>query len=469
VHHTQSFLKQQLLASLAPKACSSSEQEPSPPKQEDVHFQSWHNSNEVTVNEVTAVEMCETNRNLLKTDPDREGPRPKLVSTKPSLPNASFLKQSTRIVREDSDMDSVHTSELDRQDEKDTPPKGDDRGPGFRTRRMDTKASAVQETPRQTKKENLRSLKEYAYFIILPDDPFRKRWDVLIAVILVFTAVVTPYRIAMYDNDSLTYVLVDASIDFLFLIDIGLNFFMGYYDINDDLVDQRRVITKSYLQTWFSIDLVSVLPINYMFGTGGNFNSLARITRLPKLYRLVKVFRLIRLMKVVRERNNLIKYVSDVFKISAGFERLVLFAIFSFLIMHIGSCFWIIQAKLSDDYFNTWLFANAYIDKTNFEVYIASFYFLVATITTVGFGDIHGGTTQERIMCIIFMFIGVISFSFAIGSLSSIVQTIDSRESKLKDKLMTLNKIKRQYGLEPEIYRRLKMALKYDHSRNSQG
>ena len=55
------------------------------------------------------------------------------------------------------------------------------------------------------------------------------------------------------------------------------------------------------------------------------------------------------------------------------------------------------------------------------ELYITSIYFTVTTITTVGYGDITGVNTLERAVSIIIMIIGVVSFSFATGSLSSIL------------------------------------------------
>ena len=61
----------------------------------------------------------------------------------------------------------------------------------------------------------------------------------------------------------------------------------------------------------------------------------------------------------------------------------------------------------------------------NFDLYIASFYFTVATITTVGYGDIHAYSTNEFIVGIIFKIIGVIGFSFASGMLSAIIQNMD--------------------------------------------
>lgn len=46
-------------------------------------------------------------------------------------------------------------------------------------------------------------------------------------------------------------------------------------------------------------------------------------------------------------------------------------------------------------------------------------------------------------MCIILMCIGVFAFSFSIGSLSSVLSTLDTRKAYLKEKMVTLNKIRR--------------------------
>jgi len=80
------------------------------------------------------------------------------------------------------------------------------------------------------------------------------------------------------------------AIDFIFFIDIILNFFMGYYDSNEELVDSRPKIIKSYLKTWFIIDIVSIFPISMILNTA-SYSSLARIARLPKLYRLIRIFK----------------------------------------------------------------------------------------------------------------------------------------------------------------------------------
>jgi len=47
----------------------------------------------------------------------------------------------------------------------------------------------------------------------------------------------------------------------------------------------------------------------------------------------------------------------------------------------------------------------------------------------VGYGDIHAYSIGEKIMSIFLMIIGVIAFSFATGSLSSIISNYDASQA----------------------------------------
>lgn len=126
--------------------------------------------------------------------------------------------------------------------------------------------------------------------MILPDDPFKKKWDLIIAFMLIFTALVSPYRIAFVDVDTLEWTVIETLIDCIFGVDLLLNFFFAYYDNQDDVVDGRKKIAMSYLYGWFFIDLLTILPISQIMNTS-DFGNLAKIARLPKLYRLIKVLR----------------------------------------------------------------------------------------------------------------------------------------------------------------------------------
>ena len=72
----------------------------------------------------------------------------------------------------------------------------------------------------------------------------------------------TPYRIAFYTTDDMTWITIDFFIDAFFFVDMVLNFFMAYYNDTDEIVDDRRMIANHYLKSWFVIDIATVIPIS---------------------------------------------------------------------------------------------------------------------------------------------------------------------------------------------------------------
>jgi hypothetical protein len=69
-------------------------------------------------------------------------------------------------------------------------------------------------------------------------------------------------------------------------------------------------------------------------------------------------------------------------------------------------------------------------------------------------------------MSIVIMFVGVCAFSLALGSLTSVLTTLDSKEAKLKEKLMILEELRAEYQINYRTYIKLRKAVKFDHSRN---
>ena len=117
--------------------------------------------------------------------------------------------------------------------------------------------------------------------------------------------------------------------------------------------------------------------------------------------------------------------------IGLGYERLFFFFLIFLILTHIATCLWIILASFIDENFKgTWVASKDAENFNPYELYVISFYWTVSTITTVGYGDISGTNTVERIFCSIAMLVGVISFSFANGALASIISNSDHADAK---------------------------------------
>ena len=50
----------------------------------------------------------------------------------------------------------------------------------------------------------------------------------------------------------------DNVVNYLFMVDMGFNFITAYYDLDNVLVTNNKYIIKTYLKSWFIIDLCSV-------------------------------------------------------------------------------------------------------------------------------------------------------------------------------------------------------------------
>ena len=83
------------------------------------------------------------------------------------------------------------------------------------------------------------------------------------------------------------------------------------------------------------------------------------------------------------------------------------------------------------------------------------------TLTTVGYGDMNPYTTAERLTSIVFMIFGVAIYSYTIGSLTTILSQTDSRNRRLKGKLLALDEFALSVDMSPDLYYRVKRIIKY--------
>lgn len=100
-----------------------------------------------------------------------------------------------------------------------------------------------------------------------------------------------------------------------------------------------------------------------------------------------------------------------------------------------------------------------YQDYGDYDLYITALYFTVTTIVTVGYGDITPKNSPEMCFVIFLMLIGVGSFSFATGALSSIIAALDSKETDLREKMQTLAEIQKDYVIDSELFNELSRAV----------
>jgi predicted branched-subunit amino acid permease len=79
------------------------------------------------------------------------------------------------------------------------------------------------------------------------------------------------------------------------------------------------------------------------------------------------------------------------------------------------------------------------------DMYTVSLYWVVQTIATVGYGDVSLQNTNERGFALTIMIIGVLAFSYASGTLTSMIMDLDFKNMIFNKRIKTLENIRKIY------------------------
>lgn len=141
----------------------------------------------------------------------------------------------------------------------------------------------------------------------MPNSRFKVGWNFLMILLLLYVATVQIYIMAFMpdtfssDIDTSAVILntlsdkINNTIDFLFFIDIGINFISAYERSDTDLTLETRfkLIAINYLAGFFIIDLVSALPLQTIYNLVNKQQSKnLLVVRTLKVLRIVKIVKL---------------------------------------------------------------------------------------------------------------------------------------------------------------------------------
>jgi hypothetical protein len=94
------------------------------------------------------------------------------------------------------------------------------------------------------------------------------------------------------------------------------------------------------------------------------------------------------------------------------------------------TCLFIFLGKNS---YPNWIIKLNIQDESHINIFLASLYFIIVTITTVGYGDITGDTIPEIIFQVLLLIIGTIAYSFIISYISNYIIKSNKKSMTLKN------------------------------------
>jgi hyperpolarization activated cyclic nucleotide-gated potassium channel 1 len=132
--------------------------------------------------------------------------------------------------------------------------------------------------------------------------------------------------------------------------------------------------------------------------------------------------------------------------------RLIAFLIGVLVMTHFVACLWYFSARFNDFDYDTWVYRNNYLDKEKGYLYLVALYWSLTTLTTVGYGDINAVSETELVLCLIWMMFGVGTYSFIIGTLTSVLSNYDARQALIDKRIKFMDMYAKEQRLPVNLY-----------------
>lgn len=144
-----------------------------------------------------------------------------------------------------------------------------------------------------------------------------------------------------------------------------------------------------------------------------------------------------------------------------GVKRVIALTITFFLVCHIAACIWIRISDINSHNDVFWIENFQVTDKTEPQLYVIAYYFIVSTFSTQGYGDFYPNTTYERVYVILLELFGIALFSIVTGAIISMVQEKLQQDSELHNIIDKLDNLKREFKMGIGLYDITKQSIRY--------
>lgn len=302
------------------------------------------------------------------------------------------------------------------------------------------------------------STKENWYGLLYPGTPQRSIYDFVQVVAVLYTCFIVPLRLA-FDSHAEAWSLVfmwDLLIDTGFILDIVYNFNAYYLDDSQAVVSDKARIRAKYMRTWFVLDFVASFPIDYIVrAAGGSQDSdeWMRNFRLLRLSRLARTTRLLRALKAKRFQafNSMVHTKLIQHPVMMMMWQMFRFWFFIFglshfiacVFLHMGRSVSLLQQPGSTDV-NSWLDPD-YVDRIYFThdapagtetaQYWDALYWVIATMSSVGYGDICAHNVNEKAFSVFVMVLGGFMWAYVIALFSEVLSAAMENQRRYQGKV----------------------------------
>jgi len=307
------------------------------------------------------------------------------------------------------------------------------------------------------------------WLVVDPAGAFKHMWDGLTLMCVVYDVFVIPYRFCFAAAATGPWLIWETFETTFFMVDVFVSMITAYSsDFTGVLVIDPRRCMMHYFIGWFTFDAVVAFPYDWVLGTGGDGRSDLSILRIFKYARFLRVLRLLK-VKARAKTSSLMRMIEEsaLLMTTVGLLKIWVMAI---LPCHFSACLWYyigfigFDKAAGPDSVESWLKqlpedVQAMVPDPDgtphgwdaVNLYQVAAYFVLVTMTTVGYGDMSPRNQKERWFCTFLLFESMVVFSTFVGLMNSVLIEIYAASSYGRHRLIQLAQYMRWRNVTGEL------------------
>ncbi|XP_035019743.2 potassium/sodium hyperpolarization-activated cyclic nucleotide-gated channel 2 [Hippoglossus stenolepis] len=310
-------------------------------------------------------------------------------------------------------------------------------------------------------------LKSAGTWIIHPYSDFRFYWDLLMLMLMMGNLIVLPVGITFFrDENTASWIIFNVVSDTLFMVDLVLNFRTGIVkeDSTEILLDPRAIRQK-YLKSWFLVDFVSSIPVDYIFLMVDSLESevyrTARALRIVRFTKILSLLRLLRLSRLIRYIHQWEEIFHMTYDLASAMVRIVNLIGMMLLLCHWDGCLQFLVPMLQDFPPDCWVSKNLMVNDTWGVQYSYALFKAMSHMLCIGYGAQAPEGMTDVWLTMLSMIVGATCYAMFIGHATALIQSLDSSRRQYQEKYKQVEQYMSFHKLPADV--RQKIHEYYEH------
>ncbi|XP_032886873.1 potassium/sodium hyperpolarization-activated cyclic nucleotide-gated channel 1 [Amblyraja radiata] len=320
---------------------------------------------------------------------------------------------------------------------------------------------------RAVEKEQQR-VKTAGYWIIHPYSDFRFYWDLVMLLLMVGNLIIIPVGITFFtESTSTVWIIFNVASDTFFLLDLIVNFRTGIVvEDNAEIILDPKVIKWKYLKSWFILDFVSSIPVDYIFliiekGFDSDVYKTARALRIVRFTKILSLLRLLRLSRLIRYIHQWEEIFHMTYDFASAVVRIFNLIGMMLLLCHWDGCLQFLVPLLQDFPPNCWVSLNGMVNESWGMQYSYALFKAMSHMLCIGYGARAPVTMSDLWITILSMIVGATCYAMFVGHATALIQSLDSSRRQYQEKYKQVEQYMSFHKLPADM--RQKIHDYYEH------